>query len=504
MAGGPGGVQVGRVNIKVVPDFTKFRRLMNNVLKEYSARTIDVELKADDSALDGLSRDLAATGRSASRAMSGEISKGLKKAGKDAKIAPALDSKTRFKKRMQADLNKVFDQIEVRLQLKGGNNADLRDFWDKELAQVQKQIGKLDVELDTRSFNAQAAYVLATLNKLRADSQKLREPSMQTAGGVGTADVDASTLRKNMIALNNEMQKSAGIARNLDAAFDNAFGFQKRQAIREYLYGFRDMNAEMINAGRKSNGSVALFGLEESIARVTNRVDRLRMGGGLIGGLLGGAGAIAGAKGMLELTADGIKNVGAAAVNGAKKLVGFMDNLQMPSFGTGVNLAGYAVILGAITLVAAPLIGLLTTAALTLPGLLATIMAPIGAVILGFGGIKKAAENAGLFGDKNGDKKGGGSLGAALKDLQKQVQDVFENTLTEPFKKLGAVANSWVAPLTTVAQGTADIFKGMLDSSTTVTQQVMEGMELVTYLLTPVAFYSVLGLIVGGVSTIIA
>ena len=47
-------------------------------------------------------------------------------------------------------------------------------------------------------------------------------------------------------------------------------------------------------------------------------------------------------------------------------------------------------------------------------------------------------------------------------------------------------------------------FKGMLDSSTTVTQQVMEGMELVTYLLTPVAFYSVLGLIVGGVSAIIS
>ena len=47
-------------------------------------------------------------------------------------------------------------------------------------------------------------------------------------------------------------------------------------------------------------------------------------------------------------------------------------------------------------------------------------------------------------------------------------------------------------------------FKALLDSSTTVAQQVTEGMELVTYLVTPVAFYSVLGLIVGAVTTIIS
>jgi hypothetical protein len=46
-------------------------------------------------------------------------------------------------------------------------------------------------------------------------------------------------------------------------------------------------------------------------------------------------------------------------------------------------------------------------------------------------------------------------------------------------------------------------FKGLLDTSTTVPQQVTEGLELLTYLITPVAFYSVLGLIVGVVSIII-
>ena len=46
--------------------------------------------------------------------------------------------------------------------------------------------------------------------------------------------------------------------------------------------------------------------------------------------------------------------------------------------------------------------------------------------------------------------------------------------------------------------------KGIFDSSLSTTEQVTNGLELVTFLLTPVALYSVLGLIVGGVSTIIS
>ena len=46
--------------------------------------------------------------------------------------------------------------------------------------------------------------------------------------------------------------------------------------------------------------------------------------------------------------------------------------------------------------------------------------------------------------------------------------------------------------------------KGMFDSTSTVAQQITDGMELATYLLTPVAIYSVLGLIVAGVSIIIS
>ena len=65
----------------------------------------------------------------------------------------------------------------------------------------------------------------------------------------------------------------------------------------------------------------------------------------------------------------------------------------------------------------------------------------------------------------------------------------------------------WGALNNGVSPTNADIvqkIKGIFDSSITSTEMVTNGLELVTYLLTPVAFYSVLGLIVGGVSTIIA
>ena len=61
----------------------------------------------------------------------------------------------------------------------------------------------------------------------------------------------------------------------------------------------------------------------------------------------------------------------------------------LPKFGTGLNPAAYATIMLGIAAVAAPLIGLITAALLAIPGVLATVMAPIGAMLLGFRGRQK-------------------------------------------------------------------------------------------------------------------
>ena len=78
-----------------------------------------------------------------------------------------------------------------------------------------------------------------------------------------------------------------------------------------------------------------------------------------------------------------------ASASIASKLSGLTKNF--PSFGSGVNPAGYAVIAGLILAWAAPIVGILTTALLSLPGILSLVLAPIAAITLGLDGFKKAA-----------------------------------------------------------------------------------------------------------------
>ncbi|UVK64328.1 tape measure protein [Mycobacterium phage Ghoulboy] len=89
-------------------------------------------------------------------------------------------------------------------------------------------------------------------------------------------------------------------------------------------------------------------------------------------------------------------------------------NFALPNFGTGINPAGYAVILGAILAVAAPLVGLITTAFLSLPGLIALIATPLAAVTLGLEGFKRAAEK----------------IKPQFEDLQKSMSAVAETKFT--------------------------------------------------------------------------
>ena len=130
------------------------------------------------------------------------------------------------------------------------------------------------------------------------------------------------------------------------------------------------------------------------------------------------------------------------------------------SFGGVLGLIVVAVV-ALITPVLALAAGLLTVA----PGLLA-IAAPVGAVMLGLNGIKKAATDAGLFADSNGSKKGGGGLGKAMKDIQDAVSGEFAAKLTEPFRQLGDLMPQLQAPMVTVATGLSDIASGFINALT--------------------------------------
>ncbi|QGJ92196.1 tapemeasure protein [Mycobacterium phage MarysWell] len=122
----------------------------------------------------------------------------------------------------------------------------------------------------------------------------------------------------------------------------------------------------------------------------------------------------------------------------------------LPSFGSGINFGGYAVIFAGILDFLAPLVGLISTAFLTLPGLISGILTPIGAVTLGFEGIAKAAEQ----------------LQQPFLDLQAVVSNTFEKRFTPIFDQLKPLFDMGEQALPTVANGIADVAQGLTDMLT--------------------------------------
>lgn len=120
-----------------------------------------------------------------------------------------------------------------------------------------------------------------------------------------------------------------------------------------------------------------------------------------------------------------------------------------PSFGSGINPAGWAVILAAVTVLAAPLMGLITTALLSLPGLVALISAPIAAVTLGLDGMKKAAE----------------SIKGPFEEL-KAVMSAANETAFKPFFQAIAdnIFPSLKRSLPAVSEGLAQMAQGFTDA----------------------------------------
>ncbi|UJD21122.1 tape measure protein [Mycobacterium phage SororFago] len=126
------------------------------------------------------------------------------------------------------------------------------------------------------------------------------------------------------------------------------------------------------------------------------------------------------------------------------------DKIPMPSFGSGINLAGYAVILAAIGTLSPLIVGLmgaLTTGLLALPGLIAGIAIPIGALALGMDGLKKAAER----------------LKEPFDALKKTMSENVEEQFTPVFEKLRDIFPSLKSTLPAVTQGLASMAQSIVD-----------------------------------------
>ncbi|QBP28930.1 tapemeasure protein [Mycobacterium phage Jordennis] len=127
-----------------------------------------------------------------------------------------------------------------------------------------------------------------------------------------------------------------------------------------------------------------------------------------------------------------------------------LSSIDSPSFGSGINPAGYGLIFAAILSLAAPLIGLLTSALLTIPGLIAAVATPIAALTLGIEGLKKAAE----------------VLKDPFEDLKAVMSANVEDQFTPVFEKLRDIFPTLKSSLPTVTQGLADIANAIVNTVT--------------------------------------
>ena len=152
-----------------------------------------------------------------------------------------------------------------------------------------------------------------------------------------------------------------------------------------------------------------------------------------------------------ESGAQAFTKLGSGAASGGGSLLSF----------TSIVLIAVAAIALLIPPVIALAAGLITLA----PAMLA-LTAPAAAVALGLDGIKKAAEDAGLFADSNGDKKGGGGVGAKLKELKDAVSGDFADKLTEPFKQVAKWLSSdeLKAGMVTVSTGLSSMISGFTNA----------------------------------------
>lgn len=122
-------------------------------------------------------------------------------------------------------------------------------------------------------------------------------------------------------------------------------------------------------------------------------------------------------------------------------------NPLIPSFGSGVNPAGYAVIAAGLLTVIAPLVGLITTSLLALPGLLSLVLTPIGAISLGLSGLMEAAQ----------------VLQQPFLDLQSVMSEAAKTRFTPVLESLKPLFTLAEEHLPNVTNAVGDIAQAMAD-----------------------------------------
>lgn len=151
--GGPGGKEVGRISIRVVPDTSKFRRELQAKLQEIE-KTVRATIPVDV--------DLNAAGAKAKMAALMTALKAQAAKGVSIKTKTDLDG---FQKRMLADLAKAGSNIEAKIPLTADGERFRRDIQAR--IKVLEHTLKADIPVDLHIAAGQRAKIAAEIAALK-------------------------------------------------------------------------------------------------------------------------------------------------------------------------------------------------------------------------------------------------------------------------------------------------------------------------------------------------
>ena len=489
-AGMATGVEVARITVKVSPDTRDFRRKLKEELSDIergankaAKADLDVDTKNAEKQVKQASKRM---GKSNSVKLTAEVELNGKK-----------DSFDRFQRRTAAELQSGMNRLEPKIQLDFGGESFRRDI-ERAASELDRLIKK-PIPKDKLEAAARRTRISEEINALmelgkdepKADSNWLgvSERRLQLIERLGK-------IRK--IAAEQDRQKQAALHRDQMAQWKNELAAMKMRSDEaaayaklenERLENERKARLAPDDGWRKSTIADLRKAAKAAEAGIGDGVDgekdlrdlreRVRLTEELINAEISTDLEIAAGQRLkikeeieaINPTIDVDVDMKKAGVTGLSRGGGMKLSGMLPSFGSGINPAGYLVILAGAALVAAPLIGLLSTAVLAIPGLISAVATPFMAITLGLEGIKKAAAGSGLFGlNEKGEIDG---LGAVFDKVKADISQAFDEGLSPSFKALADSIDPLLGSLPEVATGLSDMFKGFTDSLTS-----EEGMKL--------------------------
>lgn len=412
-AGGPGGKEVGRITIRVVPDTTRFREALKGQL-EGIERTTEAEVQVDGDTT--------------------KLKVKVKEATKDLRATVKVDANTdkaegqldRFQRRMLSEMESHLRTLEPKMRLTADGEHLRRDI-ENAAKQLSSQI-KAKIPLDAELAAGQRAKVLGEVEalkklasetpiELKFDSNfdyrlhrglaRLREKAAADELRVEQQNADA------IAKLHRQLQQDKHRIRLDDMKSElRMMGLREAEA-RKFAENYkREMAEAHAKALAPDDGwrQKVMGDLRKAVNEADLQLPITADGERLRRDLRAKVAAIeesiqaqipadlelaAGQRRKIRAEIESIRpeikvDVDKSALSSARQGIGKF--FQMPSFGSGMNPMAMAVIATGILAVAAPVIGLITTALLALPGLLSLILAPIAAITLGLDGFKRAAE----------------------------------------------------------------------------------------------------------------